>query len=193
MIQKNQNRRQLIGSLVATTAAAPMILSGSAHAEAHSSEDFAFEVVRTEAEWRDQLTELEFTILRGGGTEQRKSSPLWDETREGLYYCRGCELKLFDAYWKTVRELGWVFFRQSEPYAIVTAIDRIPYPDLLAGADTTMTPELTAEQIRELDTLAGVEAQCRRCGSHLGHIIPNNGIVLYCINGAALSFQPIET
>lgn len=175
-----------------TTAAAPIAFSGRAYADSHSTDAFTFEVIRTEAEWRAQLTELEYTILRGGGTEQRRSSPLWEETREGLYSCRGCELTLFDAHWKTVLEMGWVFFRQSEPHSILTAIDRIPYQDLLAGGETTMAPDLTEQELRSLDALAGVEAQCRRCGSHLGHIISFNSGILYCLNGAALDFHPNE-
>lgn len=192
MTQINRSRRQLIGSLVATTAAAPMVFSGRAQADAHSGESFTFEVIRAEFEWRSRLTELEYTILRGGGTEQRQSSPLWEETQDGIYSCKGCELTLFDAYWKVVLEIGWVFFRQSEPYSVLTAIDRIPYEDLLAGAETTMAPDLTEQEIRALDTLAGVEAQCRRCGSHLGHIISVNNGVLYCLNGTALNFLPSE-
>ncbi len=164
---------------------------GSARA-ADNGDAYEFEVVRSEAEWRNQLSELEFAILRGGGTELSKSSPLWEETRDGIYCCNGCELALFDAYWKTVLDMGWVFFRQCEPYSILTAIDRIPYQDLLAGAETTMAPELTAQELKDLDTLAGVEAKCRRCGSHLGHIISYKIGVLYCINGAALDFLPAK-
>lgn len=193
MTRIDQSRRQLIGSLAASTAAVPMIIGGGAYAASHSGDEFIFEVIRSEAEWRDHLTEMEYTILREGGTEQRKSSPLWDETRDGNYACKACDLTLFDGYWKVVLELGWVFFRQSEPHSILTAIDRLPYQDQLRGGATTMAPELSEEEIRALDTLAGVEAQCRRCGSHLGHIISNSGTVLYCMNGAALDFTLAET
>ncbi len=165
---------------------------GSARA-AESNDEYKFEVVRSETEWRDQLTELEFTVLRGGGTEKPKSSPLWEETRDGIYCCQGCELTLFDAYWKTVLDMGWVFFRQSEPHSILTAIDRTPYEELLSGAETTMAPELTAQELRDLDALAGVEAKCRRCGSHLGHLISYKNGVLYCINGTALDFILAKT
>lgn len=192
MKHTDKSRRRFIGNLAATTAVVPIAFTNRAQANSHSTESFTFEVIRTEDEWRAQLSDLEYTILRGGGTEQRKSSPLWDETREGLYSCRACELTLFDAYWKTVLELGWVFFRQSEPYAVVTAIDRTPYQDLLAGAETTMAPELTAQELRDLNSLAGIEAQCRRCGSHLGHLISYNNGALYCVNGAALGFHPTE-
>lgn len=98
---------------------------GSQSASAADSADaFTFAVVRSDTEWRAQLTDLEFTVLRGGGTEKPKSSPLWQETRDGVYCCKACDLKLYESYWKTVLDMGWVFFRHSAPFSIVTAIDK---------------------------------------------------------------------
>ncbi|PQO23465.1 hypothetical protein C2I36_07935 [Rhodobacteraceae bacterium WD3A24] len=189
----NQNRRRFFRALVASSAAAPMILSGRAFADTNSGENFVFEVIRTESEWRDRLTELEYRILRRKGTEQPRSNPLWEEARDGIYCCRGCDLTLFDGYWKVILDMGWVFFRQSEPNSILTAIDRAQYEELLSGAEARMGADLTDQELRDLDTLAGVEARCRRCGSHLGHLISHNSSVLYCVNGAALEFYPAET
>lgn len=188
MEQINTNRRRLMATLAASTALAPILTSGQANSQTRSGDEFVFEINRTESEWRARLTDAEYTILRGRGTEQRRSSPLWTETRAGLYACRGCDLTLFDGYWKVVLDMGWVFFRQSEPHSILTSIDRLPYEDLLAGGASTMAPELSAEDLRSLDALAGIEAVCRRCGSHLGHLISTSGMLLYCVNGAALEF-----
>lgn len=193
MTYTNKTRRQFFGTLLASTAAAPMVLSGRAVASTNSDSEFNYEVIRTEAEWRNLLSDLEYTILREGGTEQPRSSPLWDETDNGIYCCKGCGLRLFDGYWKVVLEMGWVFFRQSEPNSILTATDRLQYEDLLSGAEMRMGGDLTEQELRDLDTLAGVEALCRRCGSHLGHLISHNHGVLYCVNGAALEFVPAET
>ena len=190
MKQIDTNRRRLIATLAASTAAAPILFGGQANSQSTSGDAFVFEVNRTESEWRARLTDQEYTILRDRGTEQRRSSPLWTETGAGLYACRGCDLTLFDGYWKVVLDMGWVFFRQSEPLSILTSIDRLPYQDLLAGGETTMAPELSAEDIRDLDALDGIEAVCRRCGSPLGHLITTSGMLLYCVNGTALEFTP---
>ena len=187
MKQINHARRQILGGLAASTAAAPMVLAGSAHADTDNPDGFTYEVTRTEEEWRAQLDEFQYSILRQGGTEPRRSSPYWEETRDGLYSCAACDLPLFDARWKTVLEIGWVFFRQSEPISILTDIDRIE-DDEMEDGETTMTPELSEAEIRALDELAGVEARCRRCGSHLGHVVSVNSTVLYCVNGASLNF-----
>lgn len=182
-----QRRTVLTGMAAATGALLPR------QAPASETSAFAFEVTRTDAEWRARLSEDAYTILRGGATEQPKSSPLWDETAEGTYCCKGCDLTLFDGYWKVVLDIGWVFFRQCEPYSIITAIDRPSYGEILSGeASPMVAQELTEEELRALDTLAGIQAVCRCCGSHLGHVISNGGTVLYCVNGAAMDFIPAE-
>lgn len=193
MTHIDPSRRRFFGSLVAYSAAAPMVLADRVLAAENRPDEFVFEVIRPEAEWRNQLTDLQYTILRGGGTEKPKSSPLWEETRDGTYCCQGCDLTLFDSYWKINLDMGWVFFRQSEPYSVLTAIDRIQYDDVMSDGETRMGANLTVQELRDLDTLAGVEAKCRRCGSHLGHLISFNTSVLYCVNGAALAFVPAET
>lgn len=113
--------------------------------------------------------------MREGLTEAPKSSPLWDETKPGSYHCKGCDLYNYDARLKVVLEKGWVFFEHSQPDSVLTAIDG-PVPEYGAmSEDAALT-----------------EVHCRRCGSHLGHLLIVAGGMKHCINGASLDFKPAE-
>ncbi len=132
-----------------------------------------FAVTRSEADWRELLSETEYAILREGGTEIPRSSPLWDQTSdvEGTFACRGCDLVIYDAREKVVLPMGWVFFYHSRPTTTITDIDMggpMPAPG----------------------TGPAIEAACRRCGSHLGHMIAINSEIVHCINGAGVKFDP---
>lgn len=164
------------GFFGATSAAALTIgTAASARVPARlSDETFQYEVNRTDAEWRAMLAGDEYGILREGYTEQPKSSPLWTETRVGTYACKGCDLQVFDSRWKRQLEKGWVFFFHAEPNSVLTDIDG-PTPDYgdMASGEEAVT-----------------EIHCRRCGSHLGHLLIVEGAMSHCINGAALNFTP---
>lgn len=174
------NRRQVLaatGSIVLSVPAA-----SAAYAERKADEDgFAYEVTRTDAEWREMLTEYEYGILREGKTEKQKSSPLWEESRAGSFYCKGCGLHLYDSKWKRMVEgKGWVFFVHSVPNSIFTGIDWPPE----ANRDSPLWEDTTT-----------LEVHCRRCGSHIGHIfnVPGEGGgLLHCVNGHSLTFTPAE-
>lgn len=167
------------GFLCGTAAAA--VGAGTAPARAgDDAADFAYQVQRSDAEWRAMLSELEYNVLRGGATEPPRSSPLWVEDRPGEYCCRGCDLTLYKSLTKIRLDKGWVFFRHAFKNAVLTDID------LQGGRMGDPFAELAA----------GLEVHCRRCGSHLGHIValpevPN--APLHCINGAALRFEVTQT
>jgi peptide-methionine (R)-S-oxide reductase len=174
MYEINRERRRLLGGVALAAFAVPSFTAIGARAQSDDDGDFVYEVTRSEEEWRERLSDFEYHILRNGGTEPRFSSSLWNEEREGHYDCRGCDLKLYDSEWKTIREIGWVFFRHSVPNSTLTGIDPVP-----AGYDEE--DEMSVEE-------AMIETHCRRCGSHLGHILLVQGDVLHCINGASLEF-----
>lgn len=142
------------------------------------SEDFTYEINRTDDEWHAMLSKDEYKILRKGSTELPKTSPLWEETREGFYHCKGCELTAFDGRWKVVLDKGWAFFKHSQRNAVLTGIDG---PVAEYGASMSLGPG------------AFMEVHCRRCGSHLGHILKVEGQQLHCINGTALDFRPTQS
>ena len=168
-------RRAFLGSTMLATAGLPF--AGSAAATpAGAADDFQFEVQKTEDEWREQLGDYHFQILRKGGTEWPKDSELWDDYRAGEFYCHGCDLHLYSSEWRAEIDKGWVFFTHSQPNAVLTGIDK--------SADYSMT-------MSHKRTL--IEAHCRRCGSHLGHILNVGKQLVHCVNGASLQFVPATT
>ncbi|MBF9060803.1 peptide-methionine (R)-S-oxide reductase MsrB [Rhodobacterales bacterium HKCCSP123] len=152
--------------LMTTALAAALLRPGRAPAAIAPG---PFEVTRTEAEWRAMLSEAEYAVMREGATERAHTSPLLEESRPGLYHCRGCDLPLYDAAAKYDSGTGWPSFR-----------------DVLPGAIGTM-------EDRQLLFILRTECHCRRCGSHLGHIFedgPEPTGLRHCINGVALVFRP---
>jgi len=134
--------------------------------------DFKYEFVQTEAEWKSQLSNSEYGILREGKTELQKSSPLWNENKNGDYRCKGCKLLVYSSDYKVNLNKGWVFFKQSEPDSVLMGIDLVTSYGRSDKANTA------------------IEAHCRRCGSHFGHMLYIKSDILHCINGASLTFTP---
>jgi peptide-methionine (R)-S-oxide reductase len=130
---------------------------------------FAFEVTKTDAEWRKLLSPLAYDVLRHAGTEVPWTSKLEYEHRKGVYSCAGCNLDNFSSDTKFESGTGWPSFWKPLAGAVETS------NDTSLGMDRT-------------------EVHCRRCGGHLGHVFddgPKPTGLRYCMNGAALSFRPI--
>ena len=128
-----------------------------------------FEICRSEAEWRERLSENEYLVLRQEETERPKSSPLDEESRAGTYRCRGCDLPVYSSDAKYDSGTGWPSFFESLPKAVGTKEDR--------------------KFIFQVRT----EVHCRRCGGHLGHIFddgPKPTGKRHCLNGLSLAFVP---
>jgi len=127
-----------------------------------------FEIEKTDAEWRAQLTPQQYDILRKQGTERPGSSPLLKEHRKGTFACAGCDLPLFSSDTKFESGTGWPSFWQPLPDAIGTTTDKS-------------------------FLMMRTEVHCRRCGGHLGHVFndgPPPTHLRYCMNGLALKFAP---
>ena len=127
----------------------------------------AFEVTRTEAEWRALLSSLQYKVMREGGTERAGSSPLDKNYSAGTYHCRGCDLAVYPSGTKFDSGTGWPSFYQSISNAVRTMPDN--------GWIRTRT-----------------EVHCRRCGSHFGHIFDDGPAPTgkrHCLNGVSLVFR----
>jgi peptide-methionine (R)-S-oxide reductase len=128
------------------------------------------EVPRTDEEWRARLTPEQYRVLREHGTEPPGTSPLNREKRRGMFICAGCGEPLFAADTKFESGSGWPSFCAPVEGAVETEEDRSLF-------------------------MARTEVHCRRCGGHLGHVFPDGPRPTgerFCINGAALDFEPKE-
>jgi peptide-methionine (R)-S-oxide reductase len=161
----------------ATTGAAALSAGTARGARAATDgEAMVYEVTRTEAEWLEHLDPFTYFIMRKGGTEEPKSNPLWMEFSPGTYHCKGCELTVYDHSWKVPLDKGWVFFEHAVPDAVLMGIDGpVAEYGQMANSERSV-----------------VEVHCRRCGSHLGHYLILSGMMVHCINGAALEFRALE-
>jgi len=128
----------------------------------------AFEIQKSDSEWRASLSKAQYDVLRLHHTETPGSSPLNKEKRKGTFACAGCDLPLFASETKYESGTGWPSFYAPLPDAIATSTDRLLF-------------------------FPRTEVHCRRCGGHLGHVFedgpPPTGL-RYCMNGVALKFVP---
>lgn len=164
-------RRNLLRT--SALAGAAVAVGGAVEAENVSGDAFVYEIRRSEAEWRAMLSDDEYAILREGDTEWPTTSPLWNDYSAGDFDCRGCDLHLYSSDNRAPIEKGWVFFYHSQPNAVLTDID--------TGNPYTMAQDARGSLI---------EVHCRRCASHLGHILIVDGELVHCINGTSLTFRP---
>jgi len=129
------------------------------------------EVVKSEEEWKAELTPEQFQVLRRAGTERPWSGKYVNNHDDGTYRCAACGAELFDAGTKFESGSGWPSFYEPKVAEAVELIE-----DRSHG-------------------MVRVEVRCRRCGSHLGHVFPDGPQptgLRYCMNSLSLDFEPFE-
>ena len=129
-----------------------------------------YEVTRPEEQWREQLSEQEYAVLRQAATERPWTGELLAEERLGTYGCRACGAVLFSAETKFDSHCGWPSFYAPQ-----------------AGDAVELVADRTLGMTR-------TEVRCARCGSHLGHLFDDAPQTptgdRYCMNSVSLTFEP---
>ncbi len=122
---------------------------------------------KTEAEWKAQLTENEYRILREKGTEMPHTGKYNLHFEKGSYTCKGCGIKLFESNSKFDAHCGWPSFDEAIEGTIIYKEDR------------SLAPRIRTEIL------------CASCDGHLGHVFedgPTDTGLRYCVNSAAIDF-----
>ena len=128
-------------------------------------------LIRTEAEWRGQLSEEQYWVTREKGTEPPFSAGYWDCKLQGTYRCTCCGAPLFTSQDKFDSGTGWPSF--SRP----------------VSEDNVATETDLSHGMRRSEVLCGA------CDAHLGHVIPDGPApagLRYCINSASLKLDEEE-
>jgi methionine-R-sulfoxide reductase len=134
-----------------------------------AAEETAFEVTRTDQEWKELLPKDRYAVLRRAGTEPAWSGELLHVDGEGVFRCAGCGAELFDTEAKFESGTGWPSFDRAT--AAGTVIER---------------------KDRKF-AMSRTEILCARCGGHLGHVFPDGPTDTgrrYCVNSLSLTYEP---
>ncbi|WP_431780188.1 peptide-methionine (R)-S-oxide reductase MsrB [Streptomyces chumphonensis] len=134
----------------------------------------AYEIEKPDEQWRAELTDEEYRVLRQAGTEPAFRGEYTDTDTEGVYACRACGAELFRSDTKFASHCGW--------------------PSFYDPADTAAVERVEDHSFG----MARTEVRCARCGSHLGHVFSGEGYPTptdqrYCINSVSLRLEPKES
>lgn len=144
-----------------------LIRSGLADSLKKNGENMSDKVIKSDEEWKKELSLEEYRILREKGTEEAFTGKYWDHHEFGTYICAGCSTELFESDTKFESGCGWPSYFQPIDSS------RIIYKD-----DSSYGMKRT-------------EVMCAKCGGHLGHVFddgpPPTGL-RYCMNSGSMKF-----
>lgn len=127
-------------------------------------------ILKTEEEWREEMSDLQFYVMRRAGTERPFTGEYTNHDNEGVYCCAACGHELFKSSHKYPSSCGWASFWTE-----------------LETAHIVQRPDFSHNMVR-------TELICPVCDSHLGHIFDDSPMPSgkrYCINSICLKFEPI--
>ena len=142
---------------------------GDSDKETAMAQEHDYEVVKSDEEWKEELTPEEYRVLRQKGTERPFTGDLLKNKEEGVYVCAACGQPLFDSETKFDSGTGWPSFYQP------------------------VDGDNVAEESDRSYGMVRTEVLCGRCGGHLGHVFPDGPKptgLRYCINSVSLDFEP---